>query len=567
MRRIVIIATSMAGVTCATRMKRRLPESEINLVLPAAVAEAQTPCGPAGKRLAEALPNLEHLSSREIGILETNDIMPGLDSREITVSSSRGRLTVRYTDLVVEVPATVRIPRALQNAANVFGWPMSGFAAAPDACDNALAAAAQSSTPVVVVGSGMPALDALLLATESGAPVHWLHTAAVDTPDIEPHLVTLVLKHLGASVTRTALPQTTPDQLSFSLTPDSTALEHITLPDGKTVPATCCLWTTPLMARHPLLREDGVILDPFGRIEATEGAAASLNLSLMGNGASLPAAPLAAGAVHAPIYAGGDEAALASAAIVVEKLASGTPPLFPGLLGVRHASTTGMRICRAGITMAEAERLQLEAEHATATMPIASEGSGPAAVSSNSSASAQVILTLICHKPTQTIIGAQVLGLNTHSAVADGLFGMALAAMADHVTLDTLIQREATGVPGSMLARAASILRSKITKVIKGISPDEFVASRDAGAEFFTLDLRAYPEWEQGHLPDSHNIPLPQLKKRLQDEVPRFTPIVIVCATGNDAYSVACRLAGLGATELYVLDGGINLWPYGLEKV
>jgi len=41
---------------------------------------------------------------------------------------------------------------------------------------------------------------------------------------------------------------------------------------------------------------------------------------------------------------------------------------------------------------------------------------------------------------------------------------------------------------------------------------------------------------------------------------------VLVSADGKDAYAVACRLAGLGATSLYVLDGGMRLWPYDEEK-
>ena len=66
-------------------------------------------------------------------------------------------------------------------------------------------------------------------------------------------------------------------------------------------------------------------------------------------------------------------------------------------------------------------------------------------------------------------------------------------------------------------------------------------------------------------MPGAYNIPLAQLKKRLQDEVPRFTPLVLVCAAGDEAYAAAARLAGLGATDLYVLDGGMDVWPYSLD--
>ena len=109
------------------------------------------------------------------------------------------------------------------------------------------------------------------------------------------------------------------------------------------------------------------------------------------------------------------------------------------------------------------------------------------------------------------------------------------------------------------------MLSNKLAGRYFGITPDEFIASREAGAEFFTLDLRSTPDWRAGHVPDAYNIPHTQLRKRLQDEVPRFTPIVLVAATSDAAWSVACMLGGLGATDLYVLDGGMAFWPHALE--
>ena len=126
--------------------------------------------------------------------------------------------------------------------------------------------------------------------------------------------------------------------------------------------------------------------------------------------------------------------------------------------------------------------------------------------------------------------------------------------------------RESCGATGMALSRCASILRHKLTGQVNGISPDEFMASVDAGAEFFILDVRPQSAWQQAHIEGAHNIPLVQLKKRLQQEVPRHTPLVLVCADGCDSFAAARTLSGLGATDLYVLDGGMNLWPYATEQ-
>ncbi len=581
MRRIVIIAASMAGVSCATRLKRRLPESEINVILPPSLEGLQSlPAspGPALRRIAQGLPNLELLASREVGLLHAQDLMPGLDTREVTCTSERGRLTIRYEELVVEIPATVRLPRALQKAGNVFGWPMSGFAADPSACDAALRKAARETSPVLVVGSGLPALDAVFLAREAGAPVQWLCTAEKETPGIEPHLLRVLLRRLGLAVKRTVLPETTADKLALTVSPDGDVLEAVLLPDGTRLNVSCCLWTTPLMARHPLLREDGFVLDRYGRMEAAESVEPGLGVYLTGSGAALPAAvlPLPAGlggaGTSVPLYAGGEEAAAISAAALVEKLSGPSRPDYPrspapALLGVRRTALPeeGLTLCRAGFTLAEAQAHGLEAEHIilARSCPAHSRGEcGRERPLPEGGGENALLLTLIAHKRHRTLLGVQVLGTGAPESAAEGLFTAALAALAEGTSLEALVLREACGLPGTMLARGAAMLRNKLAGAVMGISPDELLDSAAAGAEFFILDLRAKPEWERRRIPEAYNIPLPQLKKRLQDEVPRYTPLVLVSSDGDDAYAAACRLAGLGATDLYVLDGGMDLWPY-----
>ena len=565
MRRIVVIAAGPAGILAATRIKRRLPEHEINVIIPAAIADASTErFGPAAKRRAMALPNLEILASREVGVLEAQDIMPDLAEGEITVTSSRGQLPVRYTDLVLEAPAVVRLPRALNKAGNVFAWPMSGFAAQPEPCDAALAAASASGLPVLVVGSGVAALDAVCLALEAGAKAHWLRVRERETPGLEAQLNALALRFLGPNVTHTDCQDIAADRLSLVLDESGTRLERIVLPDGAGVDLSCALWTTPLMGRHPVLREDGIVLDPRGRLCMAEEGPAGPPVTLMGSGAAVPGAVLHLSGVELPAWPGGRETAEFSAWAAVDAVAGKASPIpGDGVLAVREAglnlpgerSARNLFLQRAGLSLAEAQEREREAEYA-----IVSSGEGAMAHG------AELVLALTADRSSRTLLGAQALALGAAKDTADGLFGMALAALAEGVRLDALARRFGSGVASRMLSLAASILCNKMDTVIKGITPDEFLASRQAGAEFFTLDLRSLPDWRVGHVPGAYNIPLPQLKKRLQDEVPRFTPIVLVSADGRDAYAVASRLAGLGATDLYVLDGGMRLWPHEVEK-
>lgn len=580
MRRIVVIAASMAGVRAATRLKRRLFEHEINVILPAVLTQPPAMEGPVGKRRAENLPNLELLATREVGVVEAQDIMPDLEAKELNVTSSRGSITIRYSDLIMEVPATVRLPRSLQRCGNVFGWPMPSFAANPEPCDRALAACASSGQPVIVVGNGMAALDAALLARQAGADVRWVRTAEQEGAALDSHLTALALRRLGAPALSVVLADCPADRLTLSVSNDGTRLEKIAAPEDSSAafslelsPDSCCFWTTPLMGRHPILREEGVFLDGAGHIFTGEGYTERLGLHLMGSGAAVPAANLIFSGADMPATPGGEESADLSAWLVVDAVAGDKPlglsshNIAKGTLGVRRAAVPGLAFCRAGVTLSEAEEQGLEAETAVLGLGeehmTATDSSGQELIGGQSPVLA---MSLVCDKASRTVIGVQVLGLGSAWTQADGLFNMALAALADGAPLAALARRGHTGLSGYVLSTAAAVLLNKLDTVVKGISPDELLASRDAGAEFFTLDLRSLPDWRAGHVPGAYNIPLPQLKKRLQDEVPRFTPIVLISSGGRDAYAVARKLAGLGATSLYVLDGGMRLWPYELEK-
>lgn len=571
MRRIVIIAAGPSGVRAATRIKRRLPEHEVNLVVPAAIAAPQAgPDGPAARRRDKLLPNLEVLASREIGILEAQDIMPDLTRGEITVSSARGKLPIRYTDLVLEVPATVRLPRPLQKAENVFCWPMPEFAAETAPCDTALAIAASSGGFVLVVGSGAAALDAVCLALEAGAKVCWLRLKESGAPAVEAQLGGLIVRYFDSGVRIVDCPDLTADKLGFVFDPSGARLARVTLPDGREFDFSCVLWTTPLMGRHPVLREPGIELDSLGRIYVSENLSQDSCVVLMGSGSVVPGATLPGSGLVLPAWPGGDEAARYSAWAAIDAITGKTAPgAGSGVFAVREAGfcqpapETGktMRFFRAGLSLAESQALGRDADYAVVSSRGVAVGG-----SESLDQGAELVLCLTVDRVSRTLLGAQVLSLGPARDAADGLFALALAALAGGSNVEELARRSGTGLVSRLFSLAASILRNKLDTVIKGITPDEFLASYRAGAEFFTLDLRSLPDWRAGRVPGAYNIPLPQLKKRLQDEVPRFTPIVLVSGDGRDAYAVACRLASLGATDLYVLDGGMQLWPYEVEQ-
>jgi rhodanese-related sulfurtransferase len=75
------------------------------------------------------------------------------------------------------------------------------------------------------------------------------------------------------------------------------------------------------------------------------------------------------------------------------------------------------------------------------------------------------------------------------------------------------------------------------------------------------LDVREPKEFSGGKLPNAVHIPLSELKGRGQ-ELAKFTkrPVVAYCARGASSRGAPGLLKGLGFTEIYELQGGVQAW-------
>jgi thioredoxin 1 len=81
----------------------------------------------------------------------------------------------------------------------------------------------------------------------------------------------------------------------------------------------------------------------------------------------------------------------------------------------------------------------------------------------------------------------------------------------------------------------------------------------DAYAEGVTLlDVRNPDEYEEKHLAGAVLIPLGELEERL-DEVPKASPLYVICAAGGRSLRAATALVGAGYEAISVA-GGTNGW-------
>ncbi len=77
----------------------------------------------------------------------------------------------------------------------------------------------------------------------------------------------------------------------------------------------------------------------------------------------------------------------------------------------------------------------------------------------------------------------------------------------------------------------------------------------------FLVDIREVGEHKRGHIKESYNLPLSQLRKRY-NELPKDKPLYLYCKSGQRSYNAAMALQNLGYKEVYNISGGIQALSY-----
>jgi rhodanese-related sulfurtransferase len=84
-------------------------------------------------------------------------------------------------------------------------------------------------------------------------------------------------------------------------------------------------------------------------------------------------------------------------------------------------------------------------------------------------------------------------------------------------------------------------------------------AAAMSGGESVLIDVREDFEWQMGHAEGARHVPLMELPARL-DELPRTTPIYLICATGNRSGRAAEFLMQNGFERPINVRGGTVAW-------
>ncbi|MEB2300099.1 FAD-dependent oxidoreductase [Lysinibacillus xylanilyticus] len=170
---------------------------------------------------------------------------------------------------------------------------------------------------------------------------------------------------------------------------------------------------------------------------------------------------------------------------------------------------------------------------------------------------------LVYEVPTGKILGAQAIGKGN----ADKRIDVIATMITMEGTLEDLKELELSYSPMFSTARdivnlAALVAQNQLYGHYKQVNVDEVRGLVENNAYF--LDVRERNEFEAGHLIHAHNIPLSELRERL-DEIPQDRPVYVHCRSGQRSYNAVMTLQNNGFSNVFNVAGsflGICLYEY-----
>lgn len=95
-----------------------------------------------------------------------------------------------------------------------------------------------------------------------------------------------------------------------------------------------------------------------------------------------------------------------------------------------------------------------------------------------------------------------------------------------------------------------------VTPIIPLSAKDTEILMEQGGV---LVDVRTFSEYEPDHVPKSLHIPVDELPQRYE-EIGQNSRIIFICQAGGRAYSAAEFMTSIGATDIFVVNGGMSSW-------
>lgn len=181
--------------------------------------------------------------------------------------------------------------------------------------------------------------------------------------------------------------------------------------------------------------------------------------------------------------------------------------------------------------------------------------------------SSPVHFKLIYEVPTGKVLGAQAIGKGDVAKRVD----IVATVIKLGGTVEDLKDLELCYAPPYSTAKdvvnyAGYIASNLLNGDFKQVNVDkvrELVENRA-----YIIDVREIREYENGHIKGAKNIPLSQLRERV-NEIPKDIPVYLHCRTGQRSYNAALALQNLGYRNVQNITGsflGLSFYEYFNDK-
>lgn len=175
---------------------------------------------------------------------------------------------------------------------------------------------------------------------------------------------------------------------------------------------------------------------------------------------------------------------------------------------------------------------------------------------------------LLFEIPTGRILGAQAIGRGNTDKRIDVIATMiAMGGTLEDLKDLELCYSPVFGTARDVVNQAALVGMNLLNGCYRQV-PVTFVRQLVESKEYL-VDVREEHEFKAGHLKGAYNIPLSQLRKRM-DEIPKDIPVYIHCRTGQRSYNAVCWLQDHGYRNVWNVSGsflGVCLYEYFNDKV
>lgn len=537
--RVVVIGGVAGGMSAATRLRRLLPDAEI-VVLERDAYVSYANCGlpyhvggVISQRESLLLQTPRSLKERfNLDVRVRNEVMaidPAARQVLVRLVDTGDEYGLTYDRLIMSpgampiVPPLPGIDRALP------------LRSVPDADRINEVLAKEDPTTAVVVGGGFIGVETAENLRERGLAVTIVELADQVLAPLDPEMVAPIHTHLRAK------------GISLVLGAGLAAVlpEAVEVSDGRVIPADLVVLAIGVRPDTGLARAAGLAIGQRGGIAVDSSMRTSdPNIFALGD------------AVEKPDRVGGDQSPipLANTAnrqgrLVADAIA-GRPVDLTGRVGTAivrvfdlTAATVGWNEKRLNAVGRSYQAIHTHpANHATYY-----PGSEPLAIK------------VLFDPADGAILGAQVVGREG----VDKRVDVIATAMRGGLTVWDLADLELAYAPpyGSakdpinMIGYIAENLHTGTTKTVQW---HELEALCQGGARL--IDVRTPEEFTRGHIPGAINLPLDELRDRL-DEVPAGD-LIVTCQVGLRAHTATRLLMGAGHNVVN-LDGGYSTWLAG----